>query len=150
MKTRRPSAIKRKPAAARAGRVKAARSKVAGPGASLRRARTDPVLLDQIKAAAPQRKSVDAVFTLRLPGQKAAGPGAIEKLARQILDRVSAAAGVSYGDVNVFGNIGAFAISAEPAFLRALIRAPEVAAATASRRGKEMLIRPRRKRPVRP
>jgi hypothetical protein len=128
----------------RAGRVKLARATKSKP-----RTRTDPVLLEQIDAAR-RRKSIDAVFTLRLPRRKVVEPGSIEKLARTVLDRVAAAAGVTYSDINVFGNLGAFAISAEPAFLRALIRAPEIAAATASRRGKGMLISPRRKRPVRP
>jgi hypothetical protein len=140
VKADRASAAKRKPAAAKAGRTSKRQP----------RTKTDPVLLEQLDAATQRRKSIDAVFTLRLPGRKAVEPGGIEKLARKVLDRIAAAAGVTYGDVNVFGNLGAFAISAEPAFLRALIRAPEIAAATASRRGKGMLIRPRRKRPVRP
>ena len=139
MKADRASAAKRKPAAVKAGRTSKRKP----------RTKTDPVLLEQI-AAARRRKSIDAVFTLRLPRRKVVEPGRIENLARKILDRVAAAAGVTYGEVNVFGNLGAFAISAEPAFLRALIREPDIAAATASRRGKDMLIRPRRKRPVRP
>lgn len=111
------------------------------------RVTTDPVLLERIGAAG-RHKSIDAVFTLRLPAGKAPAPASVEKLARRVLDRVAAAAGVTYGDLNVFSNLGAFAISAEPAFLQALIGEPEIAAATASRRGKQMMIRPRRKRRV--
>jgi hypothetical protein len=135
---------------ASADRTKGNRTKVDRAGKRKPRIKTDPMLLEQIDAATRRRKSIDAVFTLRLPRRKVVESGGIEKLARKVLDRVAAAAGVTYGDVNVFSNLGAFAISAEPAFLRALIREPEIVAATASRRGKGMLIRPRRKRPVRP
>jgi len=98
-----------------------------------RRTKADPELLKQIRAAARAERPVEAVFTLRLPKRVGTGPGRIEDLARKILDRVAHTAGVGALEVSVFANLGAFAVSAPPKFVRALLKEPEISSAVANR-----------------
>jgi len=99
----------------------------------MRRTKADPELLKQIKAAARSEEPVEAVFTLRLPKRVGTGPERIEELARKILDRAAQAAGIGAVEVSVFANLGAFAVSAPPRFVRALLKEPEISSAVANR-----------------
>lgn len=112
------------------------------------RAKADPELMRQLKAAAAAGGPVEAVFVLRSPREKSAGAASVDKTARKVLDRVARAVGVSARDVNVFSSLGAFAVSAEARFLRALLGEPEIKSAAANRRPEDLLIRPKRKRRV--
>ena len=114
------------------------------------RAKADPELLKQLRASARAEKPVEAVFTLRLPKGLGSGPRRVDQLARKILDRVAGSAGAGAFEVNVFANLGAFAISAPPQFVRALLKEPEISSAVANRPiGKDVggaLPKPRKKR----
>ena len=99
----------------------------------MRRTKADPELLKQIKAAARSEEPVEAVFTLRLPKRVGTGPERIEELARKILDRAAQAAGIGAVEVSVFANLGAFAVSAPPKLVRALLKEPEISSAVANR-----------------
>jgi hypothetical protein len=111
-------------------------------------AKTDPELLRQLKSAAARNKPVQAVFTLRSPRKSAASPGRVEKLTHKILDRAAESAGVSAREVNVFRNLGAFAVYAVPSFIRELLNDPDIAYATANLQSEKMLIQPRKKKPL--
>jgi hypothetical protein len=115
----------------------------------LHRGKADPELLRQLEAAASAKGLVQAVFMLRLPAGKQLTPKRIEQTARQVLDRVARSVGTAAIDVNVFGNLGAFAVRAAPPFVRALLGEPEIASAVANKRPEELLIRPRGKRRIR-
>jgi hypothetical protein len=117
------------------------------PGKRRARAKADPELVRQLQAAAAGG-SVEAVFVLRLPRQKSPAAAGAEKTARRVLDRVTRAVGLGPQDVNVFGNLGAFAVSAEARFVKALLGEPEIKSASANRRPEDLLIRPKRKRRV--
>ena len=95
--------------------------------------KADPELLRQIRAAARAETPVEAVFTLRLPKRVGTGPKRVEDFARTILDRVAQTAGIGAIEVSVFANLGAFAVSAPPKFVRALLKEPEISSAVANR-----------------
>ena len=53
----------------------------------------------------------------------------------EAIGRVAAAVGGASPRHNTFRHLGSFAVAAAPAFIRELIRQPEVASAVANRRG---------------
>jgi hypothetical protein len=59
-----------------------------------------------------------------------------------LLRRVEDQTGEHPAESTVFGNLGAFALSAPVAFVDRLIARPEVATATANRQPEDLLIRP--------
>lgn len=67
---------------------------------------------------------------------------------QEILDRVSKKSGLAPGRVQMFPNIGAFAISAEADYIDLLSNEPEVLRADENIQQESMDIKPVRKRPV--
>ena len=98
------------------------------------RARTDPELARQLKAAAPDRTPVEAVVVLRPGSESALGPEEVETQAREVLGRVEHQVEGGRGDANVFKNLSSFVVSAEPLFIEALVEQPEVESAVANSR----------------
>lgn len=112
------------------------------------RVKTDPELRRQLKAENSDQGLVEAVFTLRSSTLKTATPTHVEELTHQVLDRVADEIGVEAKEINIFRNLGAFAVSAPPNFIRALLTEPEIASATANRQQESLMIPPHRKRRV--
>jgi hypothetical protein len=108
------------------------------------RGQTDPELLRQLDAAASD-SAVSAVCQLRTkdPDQKLIPPAETEAMVSGLMERVRQLTGEAPQRVQVFRNLGAFSVSAPPAFLRCLIEQEEIAQATANVQPEEMLIRPR-------
>jgi hypothetical protein len=98
------------------------------------RARTDPELSRQLKAAAADRSPVEAVIVLRSGRDGALGPDEVETQAREVLGRVEHQVGKGAADVNVLKNLASFVVSAEPEFIEALVEQPEVESAVANSR----------------
>ena len=112
------------------------------------RAKIDPELLRQMEAATADKGLVQAVFTLRCNTRKGIPPEKVEAVTRELLDRVALRVGASAKDVNVFRNLGAFAVSAQAHFIRALLTEPEIASGTANLQPNRMMIIPRKKKTV--
>jgi hypothetical protein len=95
---------------------------------------TDPELVRQMRAAAGDDASVEAVFMLAPedPSQVVPSPERTEELSRHLLERVKVRIGKAAADFNVFRNMGSFVVSAHPDFLRELIAQPEIASAMAN------------------
>jgi hypothetical protein len=110
--------------------------------------RTDPELRRQIEAAAGTGRPVAAVYTIRAGPEALPGPDQVEARVARLLDKVRAQTGQQPADVQVFGNIGSFAVSAPAEFVDRLAQQPEVVTATASQPAEDVLIRPVRRRPV--
>lgn len=111
------------------------------------RVKTDPELLRQLETKSANQELVQAVFTLRLSTRKTVNPTNVEALTNEVLDRVADEIGVEAEEINIFRNLGAFAVSAPPTFIRALLTEPEIATATANEQPESMFIAPvRRKR----
>lgn len=111
------------------------------------RSKVDPELVRQLDRAAQAVDPVQAVFTLRTSGRPLP-PDRVTSIVHQLVERASAATGQPKVDLNVFSNLGAFAISAPPDVIRTLLAEPEIATATANLQPNTALIPPRRKRPV--
>lgn len=96
--------------------------------------RTDPELVRQLKAAAADERSVEAVFRLHPddPSDVAPSPERTEELTHEVLQRVKDRTGGCEERLNVFRHMGAFAVSADPAFIAELLSEPEIAAAVAN------------------
>jgi hypothetical protein len=75
-------------------------------------------------------------------------PAEVEARVARLLEKVGRKTGQRPEDIQVFGNIGAFTLSAPPEFVARLAQQPEVATATASQSAEDVLIRPVRRRPV--
>jgi hypothetical protein len=112
------------------------------------RVRTDPELKRQLNAGESNQDLVQAVFTLRLSTRQTEAPTHVEELTQKVLDRVADEVGVEAKEINIFRNLGAFALSAPPDFIRALLTEPEIATATANQQQESMMIPPQRKRRV--
>ena len=112
------------------------------------RVRTDPELKRQLKAGKSNQNLVQAVFTLRLSTRQTDIPTHVEELTQKVLDRVADEVGVKAQEINIFRHLGAFALSAPPPFIRALLTEPEIATATANQQQESMMIPPQRKRQV--
>ena len=112
------------------------------------RVKTDPELRRQLKAENSDQEMVQAVFTLRTSTLKAATPTNVEEVTHEVLNRVADEVGVEAEEINIFRNLGAFAVSAPPDFIRALLTEPEIASATANRQQESMMIPPVKKRRV--
>ncbi len=111
----------------------------------------DPELLKQINSVADSQEPVEAYVMLRPddPAQVSASANRAEELTRQVLQRVEERVGSGANQVNVFRNLGVFAVSAKPDFLRELLKQPELASAHGSS-ATEAYIPPRDVEPVRP
>lgn len=111
-------------------------------------AHVDPELTRQLTEAGDEGM-VEAVVRLKpqTSGAASAEPDETERLTHQLMERVQRSAGRQENEVNVFRNLGSFAVSARPAFLKTLIAQPEVAAAVANRQPGSGSIPPVAKRP---
>src|SRR5689334_1118524 len=114
----------------------------------MRKQRTDPELRRQIEAAADTGRPVAATFSLRGDPGAVPEPAEVEARVASLLEKVGEKTGQRPADVQVFGNIGSFAVSAPPEFVAQLARQPEVVTATASQPAEDILIRPVRRRSV--
>lgn len=111
--------------------------------AAKRRPKTkvDPELRRQLdRAAASKAGAVEAVLRLRAPVRRSSQPPAQEATrdaARDLLARVAEEIGAvaSDYDFNVFPNLGYLVLSAPAGFVEKLLHQPEVASASANRRG---------------
>jgi hypothetical protein len=112
------------------------------------RRRADSELQQQLEAAADTGRPINAVFSLGVDPVAPPEPADVEARVTRLLNRVGADTGQRPADVQVFGNIGSFAVSAPPEFVARLAQQPEVATATASQPAEDILIRPVRRRPV--
>jgi hypothetical protein len=113
-------------------------------------AKVDPELTRQLASASAPSQPVEAVFMLHPhhPSQVAAEPEVTDELAKNVLDRVTHDTGIKPQAVNVFRNLGSFAVVAHPEFLHALMQQPEIASAVANRSSEPATIPPVHKRPV--
>jgi len=111
-------------------------------------AKTDPELKRQLKAGKSKEDLVQAVFTLHLSTRQTDEPTHVEEMTQKVLDRVADEVGIEAKEINIFRNLGAFAVSASPDFIRALLSEPEIATATANQQQESMMIPPQRKRRV--
>jgi hypothetical protein len=101
------------------------------------KARTDPELERQLKAAAADGSPVQAVVVLRSGRAGPLAPDEVDAQAREVLGRVESQVGRGAADVNVFKNMSSLVVSAEPAFIEALVQQPEVESAVANSRTDE-------------
>jgi hypothetical protein len=108
----------------------------------------DPELRRQIEEAAGTGRPVGAVFTIQADLADLPEPDAVEAQIAALLDTVRAQTGQQPGEVQVFGNIGSFAVSAPAEFVARLVQQPEVVTASASQPAEDVLIRPVRRRSV--
>jgi hypothetical protein len=113
-------------------------------------AKLDPEFVRQLDEAQGQ-EAVQAVVRLQPSDHDSAvvvDPEETDRMARELVDRVKESSGSRDAAINVFRNLGSFAISASADFLRALARQPEVAAVVANRQPGSALIPPAGKRPA--
>lgn len=94
--------------------------------------KVDPQLLQQLNTVGASRSMVQAVFQLRLPPARLLSPEAVEGTVQTVLSRVKQEVGEEAHEVNIFRNLGAFVVSAHAPFIRALMKEPEIASATAN------------------
>ncbi len=102
-----------------------------------KRKKTDPELLRQINDVADNNDSIQAVFSLDLPMKKLLDPRQVEETAYQVLDRAEKEAGSKPKDVNIFKNVGTFAVSADASFIRNIIDDPDISSAVANKQPKK-------------
>jgi hypothetical protein len=110
--------------------------------------RADPQLRRQIEEAAERGKPVAAVFTIQTDPAAPPPPSEVEARVARLLEKVREQTGQQHDEVQVFGNIGSFAVTGPAEFVAGLARQPEVASATSSEPEEDILIRPIRRRPV--
>lgn len=98
--------------------------------------RVDPELTRQMDEAGAD-EPVGAVIRLcpTSPGSPVPSPEETERIAHDLLARAARHVKDHTPDFNVFKNLGYFVVSAPPAYLKALVDAPEVAHAFPNRRG---------------
>lgn len=105
------------------------------------RVKVDPELRRQLdQAAASKTGAVEAVLRLRQPTRRSSRPPvqeAAQDVARDLLARVADEIGAAASDYefNVFPNLGYLVLSAPAGFVERVLRQPEVASASANRRG---------------
>jgi hypothetical protein len=102
----------------------------------------DPELRKQL-ARGPATEPLEATVTLDAGPDQAYLPSEeVEPKVKDLLREVGREVGEDYDDVTIFENLGSFALRARPAFLKALLKRPEVTVATANRQSQDLLIRP--------
>ncbi len=97
-----------------------------------KKTKTDPELTRQLNAKSAGKESIGAVFSLDLPLKKLLDPNVVEETTNNVLKRAEKSAGSKPRDVNVFKNLGSFAVSADASFLQEVIDDPDIASAVAS------------------
>jgi hypothetical protein len=98
----------------------------------------DPELVKQL-AAVPADGDVEAVFSLR---DAASSPEDTEARVRELVARVEDQVGSAPRQLNIFRNIGSFAVAAPARFVRAMLDQGEIDTATANRQSEDLFIRP--------
>jgi len=115
-------------------------------------AKIDPELIRQIgsEEIASSTRPVEAVFRLHSddPSTPVSDPEKTTEMVHEVLNRVKRRTGIEPARVNVFHNLGSFAIAAKPLFLTELMAEPEIASAMANRQPAHAFIEPIRKQPV--
>jgi hypothetical protein len=107
------------------------------------RVEIDAELLRQLEAAAAQHTPVGVVVSLQPGPSRTAIPAEeVEPVVRGVLKRVGEEIGAAPGQVQIFRNLGAFALSAPAPFVRKLLDQEEIASATANRQSEDLLIHP--------
>jgi hypothetical protein len=94
--------------------------------------KVDPQLLQQLNMVGASQDVVQAVFQLKLPPSRLLDPEAVEAAVQTVLSLVKQEVGEEASEVNIFRNIGAFVVCAHAPFIRALMKKPEIASATAN------------------
>lgn len=99
---------------------------------------------------AAAREPLQAVVTLKPESWLDVASAATDAapLMEQLLERIKKQSGMEPERVQLFPNIGAFSISADPTFIEQLTRQPEVLHAAPNTRDDSMKIEPVRKRTV--
>jgi hypothetical protein len=94
----------------------------------------DPTFARQLDAAEDD-VPVEAVVRLQPtdPAAMTTQPEETDRLTRELVERVQQKSGQREHGLNIFPNLGSFAISASPQFFKTLIAQPEVAAVVANR-----------------
>lgn len=106
-------------------------------------------LIEQLAAAGDSL--VRAVVQLRpteQPAKEAISGGDFGALARQVLDRVAETVGHTAKRTNILRNTESIILEADPAFLREMIKQPEIVSALPSQTKESMSMPPVRKRPL--
>lgn len=95
----------------------------------------DPELMQQIESARGTGQPVEAVVMLRSDSHSriVPAPEEVSRLTADVLQRVTDAVGSRPHEVNIFQNLGSFALSASPEFLQKLLKQPEIASIMANR-----------------
>ena len=99
---------------------------------------------------AAAREPLQAVVTLKPESWLDAASPATDAapLMEKLLERITKQSGMEPERVQLFPNIGAFSISADPKFIEQLTKEPEVMHAAPNIREESMKVDPVRKRPV--
>ena len=133
-----PAKLKRSP-------VKTAKSQ------SRAKARTDPALITQLKAASDNADLVEAVVKLKpdVPSQIVPSADRTVEITDDLLGRAEQQSGKKASRYNVFRNLGSFVVSAAPTFIEHLAEQPEVDSVIANNQPESALIAPIRSKPKR-
>lgn len=107
----------------------------------------DPELVHQMALSGDA--PVEAVVRLRDSDGAPTPPAETQRLAHALVKRSKILSGERHSSINVFRSLGAFAIVAKPALIKALISQPEVAAVVANRQPGSGLMPPINKRSAR-
>lgn len=93
---------------------------------------------------------VQAIVQIRSPDEPKTVPSPEEaiKLANSVLDRVAASVGCSANKTNILRNLATIVVEAPPAFIRSLIKQPEVISVIPNQTAESPFILPKRKRQV--
>ena len=94
--------------------------------------KVDPVLQEQIDSVAAKNESIEAVFSLDLPMKQLLDPKVVEETTNKVLKRAEKTAGSKPKGVNVFKNLGSFAVSADASFIKEVIDDPNISRAIAN------------------
>ena len=118
--------------------------------AGARKTKVDPKLIVELERAGRAGDTVQAVFSVRTPAAASRGRPApsTQQIVSRVMRRVRTQTGESPEGVNVFHNVGAFAVEATALFIRALLEQGEIASAVANRQPVGARIPPHRKRPL--
>jgi len=87
-------------------------------------------LISELRTAEAEHRDVQAVFQLRLPDDSVVPePAETERVAREVICRVSKETGAPPKRSNIFAPFGAFVVDASPRFIRRLLRQREIQSA---------------------
>jgi hypothetical protein len=100
--------------------------------------KADPVLRELLQITALSTATIEAAVSLRQPSPTLLfTPEETVRVTEALIESVGKEVGDAPAQLNVFRNIGSFAIAARPAFIRALLARDEVERAMANRQPDE-------------